>query len=114
MTQPDTEQLLAAYDRLSDTTGHMLSAARAGDWERLVGLEKDCSDIVRLLTRLENDDPLPEGLRVRKAAMLRKVLADDAAIRDITEPWLARLGSMLGSNGRSRKLLRTYGPPPRS
>lgn len=114
MTQPETEQLLAAYDRLSAATGHMLSAARAGDWERLVSLEKDCSDIVALLTRLENDEPLPEGLRLRKSAMLRKVLADDAAIRDITEPWLARLGSMLGANRRSQNLLRSYGPPPGS
>jgi len=92
----------------------MLSAAQTGDWERLVSLEKDCSDLVAHLSRLENDDPLPEGLRVRKVAMIRKVLADDASIRDITEPWLARLGTMLGANRREQQLLRSYGPPANS
>ena len=111
MTELETAQLLATYDQLSDTTAHMLSAAQAGDWERLVSLEKDCSDLVGRLSHLENDDPLPERLRVRKAAMIRKVLADDAAIRDITEPWLARLGTMLGANRREQQLLKSYGPP---
>ena len=114
MTERETQQLLETYDRLSNTTAHMLSAAQTGDWERLVSLERDCSDLVAHLSRLENDDPLPEGLRVRKVAMIRKVLADDAAIRDITEPWLARLGTMLGANRREQLLLRSYGPPANS
>ena len=112
MTELERVQLLETYDRLSNTTAHMLSAAQAGDWQRLVNLEKDCSELVARLSHLENDDePLPDGLRVRKAAMIRKVLADDAAIRDITEPWLARLGTMLGANRREQQLLRSYGPP---
>jgi flagellar protein FliT len=111
VTELETEQLLETYDRLLSTTAHMLSAAQAGDWQRLVSLENDCSELVACLSRLENDDPLPEGLRVRKAAMIRKVLADDAAIRDITEPWLARLGTMLSANRREQQLLRSYGPP---
>jgi flagellar protein FliT len=111
VTSLETEQLLTTYDRLSHTTGFMLSAAQAGDWERLVSLEKDCSELVARLSSLESDDPLPEGLRERKATLLRKVLADDAAIRDITEPWLARLGAMLGANRCERKLLNSYGPP---
>ncbi len=111
MTAADTERLLDAYDCLSRTTGHMLSAAQCSDWERLVGLEKDCADLVARLTRLESDDPLPEGLQSRKAALIRKVLADDAAIRDITEPWVKRLEAMLGANQREQRLLNTYGPP---
>lgn len=114
MTPLETEQLLQTYDRLSNTTGFMLSAAQAGDWERLVSLEKDCSDLVAHLSAIESDDPLPEALRERKATLIRKVLADDAAIRDITEPWIARLGAMLGANQRERQLLASYGPPPTS
>ena len=110
MTEQETEQLLRTYDQLSTTTAHMLSAAQASDWQRLVVLDKDCSDLVALLSRLENDDSLPAELRVRKAGMIRKVLADDAAIRDITEPWLARLGTMLGANRREQQLLKSYGP----
>lgn len=111
MNARDTEVLLSTYDCLSATTGHMLSAARCGDWERLVGLEQDCADIVARLSALETEDPLPAGIRDRKAALLRKVLADDAAIRDITEPQLKRLERMLDSNRSEQRLLRAYGPP---
>jgi flagellar protein FliT len=111
VTERETEQLLDTYDRLSHTTANMLSAARDGDWQRLADLEKDCSSLVACLSNLEKDDPLPEPLRARKVAMIRSVLADDAAIRDITEPWLARLGTMLGTNRREQLLLKSYGPP---
>ena len=85
MNAADTETLLSAYDTLSATTGRMLTAARSGDWERLVGLEQDCASLVARLSSLETEDPLPSVLRDRKIALIRKVLADDAAIRDITE-----------------------------
>jgi len=111
VTAADTERLLETYDCLSATTGHMLNAARRGDWERLVGLERDCSELVARLSALESDDPLPEALRERKSALIRKVLADDAAIRDITEPWMQRLESMLGANRHEQELLNAYGPP---
>lgn len=111
MNPTDTEMLLNTYDSLSATTGHMLNAARSGDWDRLVGLEKDCADIVARLSSLENEDPLPPGVRDRKIALLRKVLADDAAIRDITQPYLKRLEAMLGANRSEQRLLNAYGPP---
>jgi flagellar protein FliT len=106
----DTETLLSAYDALSATTGRMLTAARSGDWDRLVSLEQDCASLVASLASLEADDPLPMTLRERKAALIRKVLADDAAIRDITEPYMKRLESMLGANRCEQRLLGTYGP----
>lgn len=112
MNATDTELLLSTYDRLSATTGYMLSAAQSGDWERLVLLERDCTDIVGRLSMLETEDPLPACIRDRKAALIRKVLADDAAIRDITEPQLKRLSRMLDANRSERRLLQAYGPPP--
>jgi len=110
----DTEKLLDAYDRLSRTTGCMVNAAQQGDWERLVHLEKNCASLVAVLSALETEAALPRGLRARKHALVRKVLADDAAIRSITEPWVQQLGSMLDANRREQRLLKTYGPPPTS
>ena len=114
MKAADTERLIAAYDRLSRTTGCMLNAAQRNDWERLVELEKDCAGLVAQLSELESDEGLPRGMRVHKQTLIRKVLADDAAIRNITEPWLQQLGTMLGSNRSEQRLLKTYGPPPAS
>jgi len=104
--------LMDTYQSLSQTTGHMLAAAREGDWERLAALEDDCARLTGELQRLETDIPLPEDVRRAKVQLIRKVLADDAAIRDITQPWLARLDHMLRSTRRSRGLLAAYGPPP--
>lgn len=112
MNASDSDILLNTYDCLSATTGHMLSAAQSGDWERLVTLERDCSSIVARLSALETEDPLPTRIRDRKAALIRKVLADDAAIRDITEPQLKRLSRLLDANRSEQRLLRAYGPPP--
>jgi len=112
VTAADAERLLDTYERLSLTTGQMLAAARSGEWERLIELEQDCAQLTVALSALESDDPLPAALRERKANLLRKLLADDAAIRDITEPWVKRLESTLGANRRERRLLDAYGPPP--
>lgn len=111
MTAIDTQGLLHTYDCLASTTGHMLEAAKRGDWDRLVELEKRCAELIARMTALETEDPLPQALRARKAAMIRKVLADDAEIRNITEPWLQQLGAMLNANGKQQRLLQTYGPP---
>ncbi|MCC6532566.1 MAG: flagellar protein FliT [Burkholderiales bacterium] len=110
MNAADTERLLLTYDRLSRTTGRMLSAARRGDWDDLVKLEQHCAGLVAELSSIERDEALSEGLRARKLGLIRKVLADDAAIRDITEPWMRQLDSMLDANRCRQRLLRAYGP----
>jgi len=105
------DELITVYEALGRTTARMLSAAEAADWDELVRLEAGCAELVAKLTRLENDAPLPERLRLRKVELIRKVLADDAAIRAHTEPCLARLQAMLTSTRRSRGLLDAYGAP---
>jgi len=107
----DTERLLSTYDRLSRTTGSMVSAAQRGDWGRLVTLERDCASLVTELSSLESDDTLPRNLRDRKQALIRKVLADDATIRNITEPRLHQLEAILSANRAEQRLLRAYGAP---
>ena len=110
MTRAETEHLLRAYEGLARTTGRMLDAALEGRWDDLVALERHCAELITTMSGLETEEPLPESVRAPKVAMIRKVLADDAAIRNITEPWLQQLGSMLGANRHSQRLLRTYGP----
>lgn len=110
MTHAETERLVSTYEGLAHTTGRMLHAALDGRWDDLVVLERRCAELIETMTALESEEPLPQDVRQRKAAMIRKVLADDAAIRNITEPWLQQLGSMLGANRHSQRLLRTYGP----
>jgi flagellar protein FliT len=37
------------------------------------------------------------------------MLASDRQIRDLTQPWMARLSSMMNNNATERRLARAYG-----
>jgi len=101
-------QIITAYEAILAITGQMLEAARIGDWDRLVALEKDCKKRVEELIAENYGLPLSSQFQQRKAEIIRKVLADDAEIRSITEPWMAQLQDFLGSAGRERKLSQAY------
>ena len=44
-----------------------------------------------------------------KEKQLKKILADDKEIRDITEPWMAQLSDLMKNSSTNRKLSNTYG-----
>lgn len=104
----NSPQIITTYETILAITGQMLEAARNGDWERLVALEKDCRKLVEELIAENYGLPLSSQFQRRKAEIIRKVLADDAEIRNITEPWMAQLQNLLGSAGRERKLSEAY------
>ena len=108
MTGADT---IAFYERVLAIMEQMREAASHAEWDRLVALEHECKAVVTRLAEQENGEPLSAALQQRKAGLIRQVLALDAAIRDITEPWLSKLQDFLGARQQERKLLRTYGAP---
>ena len=99
---------LALYSGIADLTRQMLAAARAGDWDTLIALEKACgAEFARLLAG-ENGLPRDAEYQRRKADLIRGVLADDAQIRLLVEPWQARLAHLLGDSRQKQLLRRTY------
>lgn len=102
-------QVVAAYEALLAISAEMVTAARERDWERLVALERRCRGLVDRLRAIDGPGPLSGALRDRKAEIIRKVLADDAEIRNITEPWIARLQSLLEGSLREKRLRQAYG-----
>jgi flagellar protein FliT len=106
----NSTQIIATYEAILAITGQMLDAARNDDWDRLVALEQDCKKLVERLIADNTGQPLDSEFQPRKAEIIRKVLADDAEIRNITEPWMAQLQNILGSADRERKLSRAYSP----
>ncbi len=106
------DQAIARYESVADITGHMLAAARNRDWEALGALESDCASQVR---RLENAEigalltDLTDAQRLRKRTLIEKILADDRKIRDLTEPWMAQLSSLLNQVKIERQLSMAYG-----
>lgn len=103
MTQ--AAQDCVAYERIAGITAAMLAAARASQWDALLELENECR---AAFAQLSNAGPASPDDAQRKALLIRQVLADDAEIRHLVEPWLAELGQWLGVNSRSHRLHSAY------
>ncbi len=99
----DTLQTYEALERLSH---QMVSAARNLEWDLLVNLERDCRTLVDDLSR----QPTNEQNHLRRQEIIRRILADDAEIRDLTEPWMAQSKQFLTSLKLKRKLAQAYDP----
>ena len=96
-------RIIACYEMISRATGRMVIAARENDWSNVVSAENECSLIIDDLKKLGDLAPRDLLLRQRKAEIIRKVLADDAEIRDLTQPWLRKLDGYL-QNVSNKKL----------
>lgn len=105
----DSLELLIVYEKVAALTENMLNAARANDWELLAQLESDCSLQVRTLKEFETPVALTSPLRERKICLIKKILADDKAIRDLTEPWMQQLSKLMQSSNTTRMLSNSYG-----
>ncbi len=102
-------QIIAAYETILSITGQMLEAARRKDWVYLKALEEDCRAIMAAL-KAANAGPLGGDQQQRKVEIIHKVLADDAEIRNITQPWMVHLQDILKGIGCENNLNQACGP----
>lgn len=79
------------YEYLSSLTTQMRIAAAQGKWEQLGNLEGLCRERIAVMQQRATDTPMDESVRKHKVALIRKILADDAEIRNYTMPWMAQL-----------------------
>lgn len=106
----NSTQVIAVYEDIRIVTEQMLQAARDSDWDRLVALEKKCKSLVERLIAAEPREPLSGPLQQRKIEIIRQVLADDARIRNLTEPWMKQLQSILSTANHEKNLQQAYHP----
>jgi flagellar protein FliT len=99
--------LIEDYQQLSGIIGKMREAAEVGEWDRLIALEKDCS---RKVEEIKPHDCVPSNPdeRAQKLALLKKILADDADIRDRTVTWMEQWKRVMQSTRSEQRLLQTY------
>lgn len=105
---PKGSLVLQHYETMAAKSREMLLAARDSDWDTLAALERDCAAIVAELKRIGGVRLTATEAR-RKFEIIRGMLADDAEIRDLTEPWLAQLSRLIAGTAGKRKLARAYG-----
>jgi flagellar protein FliT len=95
------------YQHLSTLTSQMRTAATQGEWDQLVELEQQCSHLIETMKQLDLA-PLDESIRLQKVELIHKILADDAAIREQTLPWMAQLQRIMQSSRSEQKLRQAY------
>lgn len=95
------------YQQLSNLTSQMRAAASQGEWDQLVELEQQCSRHVESMKQLDLA-PIDESIRLQKVALIHKILADDAAIRDQTLPWMAKLQHLMQSSRSEQRVKQAY------
>ncbi len=102
-------QVITNYESLSALTGQMREAAVQGEWDKLVSIEQQCSQQVAAMSPVDSSAKLDESARQRKIQLIRKILADDAEIRNHTEVWMEQLQRIMQSNRQEQRLQQAYG-----
>jgi flagellar protein FliT len=85
----------------------MREAALQSEWDLLVELEEQSSAQVAELKSIDLH-PTDEATRLRKVALIKRILADDAAIRSKMEPWMDQLQRIMDSARSEDRLQKTY------
>jgi len=103
-----TTQVITNYESLSALTGQMREAAMHNEWDKLVDIEKQCSRQVAIMKPVDATTVLNEAARQRKMQLIKKILADDAEIRNRTETWMGQLQRIMQSNRQEQRLQHAY------
>ncbi|HTJ97467.1 MAG TPA: flagellar protein FliT [Rhodocyclaceae bacterium] len=98
------------YEEMTALSARMVDAARRNDWDNLIELERSVSQLrVRLSNEDDDNANLDTRERERKAALIQRILADDAEIRRHTEPWMEQVRQFLGGTRKKRQVEQAYG-----
>ncbi len=105
----NASEVITNYESLSALTGQMRDAAMHGEWDKLVDIEKQCSQQVSVIKPMDTTAVLDESARQRKIQLIKKILADDAEIRNHTQTWMGQLQRIMQSNRQEQRLQLAYG-----
>ena len=99
--------VIEKYESLAEITAQMREAAAQSEWDLLVELEEQSSVRVAELKVLDLK-PIDEQTRLRKVALIKKILADDAVIRGKMDPWMDQLQRIMDAARSENRLLKAY------
>jgi flagellar protein FliT len=104
-----TAEYLAHYEAIAAVSARMLAAARKALWNDLIELQEEYRALVDMLREMDAGAPLSENERGRKFDLIRQILADDAAIRDLANPSVARLSVFFSARRPAHVLKELFG-----
>ncbi|WP_295645221.1 flagellar protein FliT [uncultured Methylibium sp.] len=92
--------LLQHYEAIEQASEQMLEAARGGDWDRVVKLEGACAMLIAQLKNAAGTHELGQDERQLKSRIMKRILVNDAQIRNLAEPWLEDLDQLMAGKPR--------------
>ncbi len=95
------------YQDMSALSTRMVEAARANDWDRLIDLERSVAALRDGLMAVDDSSLSQQDVSL-KAALIRRVLEDDAEVRRHTEPWMEQVRRFLGDGMRRLDIEKAY------
>jgi flagellar protein FliT len=95
--------LIQCYEAIAATSRRMLIAAHADDWDEVVRLEGQCREQIAQLKRAARSRPLGAAEQRRRIELLRAILANDAQVRQRSEPWLRQLERLIEPGRGARR-----------
>lgn len=101
--------VMDCYEQIAPLVARMLTLARVGNWDALITLEAQFRADIERLKVMDPTDTLDQSQLERKHLLLKGILADDAEIRNLISPQMARLSALLGSMHQQQNLQQTYG-----
>lgn len=96
------------FQEMCALSAKMVAAAQAHDWDRLVTLEQSVSSLRDTLAAEGGNAQLRPTEQNLKAALIQRILDDDAEIRRHTEPWMEHVRQFLGANNMKRRVDQAY------
>lgn len=102
--------LLTYYEAIERASADMLAAARAGNWDEVVKLEGACILLIGQLKAAVQEPSASEPsadadtlavAQAARAAIMQRILMNDAEIRQLAEPWLQTLDDTLEGHQRT-------------
>lgn len=101
-------ELLSIYLRIEAVTSQMLTAAKSANWQLLVQLSERYHSTVQDLKALESTKPKDEMQRQSMHELLLKILDNDAKVRDLVHPELARLNRLMQGASKQKEAINKY------
>jgi flagellar protein FliT len=87
-------EYFARYEAIAAISVQMVMAARSALWNELVLLQNEYRNLVDALKNAETGVRLSDDERARKFDLIRQILANDATVRDLANPRMAKLQAL--------------------
>lgn len=102
------QAVIDCYEAIARASGKMLSAAQAADWDGLIAAEMECAGFISQVSALSKKAVISDEGNKRRMAIIHRVLADDAKIRNLVEPRLLKLEGFLHGRATGRRVNSAY------